>query len=263
MDGVAVVTGGGSGIGRACVQRLAGSGYKVVVLDVDSQGGASVVQGVINGGGSGKFFPCDVSDRNAVQACAQTIEQEFGSVDVLVTCAALIPNTESLLEMDADWHDRMWQVNYHGTVNACRSFGRQMQDRGKGGSIITIGSINCSSVLPLPAYNVSKAAIQRLTELLAAELGRHNIRVNCVAPTFVMTQGLKEKIRQGHRSHEKIMALHTLDKLPAPEDVADSVAFLCSPQASCITGVVLPVDSGYGVGVSYNTYAGGVPWNKP
>jgi NAD(P)-dependent dehydrogenase (short-subunit alcohol dehydrogenase family) len=84
--------------------------------------------------------------------------------------------------------------------------------------------------------------------------------VNSVAPTYVMTPELQARIDSGQRDLAKMMSVHTLDRLPTPGDVAEVIAFLCSPAASCITGVLLPVDSGWSVGVSYMSYAGGVPW---
>ena len=110
---------------------------------------------------------------------AATVEKDLGPAAALVTAAGLIPNTESIMDMDLEAHDRMWQVNYNGTIYACRSFGRQMIAQ-KRGAIVTLGSINSRLPLPLPAYNPGKAAIERLTQLLAVELGRHGIRVNSV-----------------------------------------------------------------------------------
>ena len=128
--------------------------------------------------------------------------------------------------------------------------------------IVTIGSINSRLPLPIPAYNMGKAAIERLTQLLAVELGRHNIRVNSIAPTYVMTPPLRAKVASGERDMNKIMAVHALPKLPEPGNIADAIAFLCSDQAAFITGVLLPVDAGWLSAVSYRTYAGGVPWKE-
>ncbi len=99
-----------------------------------------------------------------------------------------------------------------------------------------------------------------MTQLLAVELGRHGIRVNSVAPTYVMTPPLRAKVEAGQRDLNKIMSVHALSSLPEPKDIADAIAFLCSEQARTITGILLPVDSGWLAGVSYLTYAGGVPW---
>ncbi len=257
--GVAVVTGGASGIGEATARRMAADGFAVAILDVNEEGGASVVKAIEESGGKATFLTCDVADPDAVEATAGKVEADLGPVINLVTAAGLIPNTESIMDMDMAAHDRMWKVNYHGTLHACRSFGRRMIPRGRG-AIVTIGSINSVLPLPLPAYNPGKAAIARLTQLLAVELGRHGIRVNSVAPTYVMTPPLRAKVEAGQRDLNKIMSVHALSSLPEPKDIADAIAFLCSEQARTITGILLPVDSGWLAGVSYLTYAGGVPW---
>jgi NAD(P)-dependent dehydrogenase (short-subunit alcohol dehydrogenase family) len=253
---VAVVTGGASGIGEATARRLAADGCRVAVVDIDAAAGEAVA-GSIGQGAS--CYACDVSDAKAVDAVAARIESELGPAGVLVTSAGLIPNTESILEMDMAAHDRMWQVNYNGTVHCARAFARQMIPQGKG-AIVTLGSINSRLPLPIPAYNMGKAAIERLTQLLAVELGRHGIRVNSVGPTYVMTPPLRAKVAAGQRDLGKIMAVHALPRLPEPADVAAAIAFLASDQAQAITGILLPVDAGWLAAVSYRTYAGGVPW---
>ncbi|ARP95160.1 SDR family NAD(P)-dependent oxidoreductase [Bordetella genomosp. 13] len=259
---LAVITGAASGIGAACARRFAGEGYAVALLDVARQAGQALADELAGSGAQARFYPCDVADETAVEQCVQASRAELGEPEVLVTSAALIPNTESILDMDMAGHDRMWRVNYHGTLHACRSVGRIMAQRTRG-AIVTLGSINTLHPLPLPAYNPGKAALQRLTQLLAVELGRHQVRVNSVAPTYVMTPALQARIDAGHRDLDKMMSVHALAQLPVPDDIADAVAFLCSPQARMITGVLLPVDAGWSAGVSYKTYAGGVPWQAP
>ncbi|MGE0698938.1 MAG: SDR family NAD(P)-dependent oxidoreductase [Hyphomicrobiaceae bacterium] len=258
---VAAITGGASGIGAATAERLAGKGYDIAVVDVNGKGAEATIRTVEAAGRAARFYACDVSDAQAVEAAATAIEAEMGPVEVLVTAAALIPNTESVLDMDMAAHERMWQVNYNGTIHSCQSFARRMVPR-KRGAIVTLGSINSRMPLPLPAYNPGKAAIERLTQLLAVELGRHGIRVNSVGPTYVMTPPLRQKVAEGQRDMGKIMSVHALPYLPEPRDIADAIAFLASEQARAITGILLPVDSGWLAGVPYLTYAGGVPWEK-
>lgn len=258
---IAAVTGGASGIGAASALRLAADGYDVAVIDVNAKGAASTLEAVKAKGRDARFFACDVSDPKAVDAVADAIEKDMGPVEVLVTAAALIPNTESVLDMDMVAHERMWKVNYNGTLHCCQSFARRMVPRKKG-AIVTLGSINSRMPLPLPAYNPGKVAIERLTQLLAVELGRHSIRVNSVGPTYVMTPPLRQKVADGQRDMGKIMGVHALPYLPEPTDIADAVAFLASDQARAITGILLPVDSGWIAGVPYLTYAGGVPWKE-
>ena len=253
---VAVVTGGARGIGEAACRRFAAMGFAVAIVPTTGAAGQAWA-GELAGA---RFWRCDVADAQAVDALAERVQRELGPASVLVTSAALIPNTESVLDMDLEAHDRMWRVNYHGTVHACRSFGRQMIAAGQGGAIVTLGSINSLLPMPLPAYNPGKVAIARLTQLLAVELGRHGIRVNSVGPTYVMTPQLQARIEAGLRDRDRMMAVHALDTLPTPEDIADAIAFLCSPAARTITGVLLPVESGWACAVSNKTYAAGVPW---
>lgn len=253
---VAVITGGASGIGEATAQRFASDGYAVAILDQNQAAGAAVAGSL---GSAARFYACDVTEPDRLDQLARTVEHELGPTSVLVTSAGLIPNSEGIMDMDMAAHDRMWQVNYNGTVNACRSFARCMIPRRRG-AIVTLGSINSRMPLPIPAYNMGKAAIERLTQLLAVELGRHGIRVNSVGPTYVLTPPLRAKVEAGQRDMNKIMAVHALKHLPEPKDIANAIAFLCSDQAASITGILLPVDSGWLAGVSYRTYAGGVPW---
>ncbi len=254
--GTAVVTGASSGIGAAAARHFHALGMRVALLDVQLEAGAALAREL---GEGATFHPADVSDAQAVEALAASIESDLPPVRVLVTSAGLIPNSETIMDMDMAAHDRMWQVNYFGTVHACRSFGRRMA-AARRGNIVTISSINAFGPLPLPAYNPGKVAISRLTQLLAVELGRHGVRVNSVAPTYVMTPPLRQRIEQGLRDEAKIMAVHALDRLPTPDDIADAIGFLCSDAARAITGVTLPVDAGWIAAVSYKTYAGGVPW---
>jgi len=255
---VAVITGGASGIGEATARRFVADGYAVAILDQNHAAGAALASSLA---GSAGFYACDVSDANGLDAVAGKVQSDLGGADVLVTSAGLIPNCEGIMDMDMAAHDRMWQVNYHGTLHAVRAFARQMIPRQRG-AIVTLGSINSRMPLPIPAYNMGKAAIERLTQLLAVELGRHGIRVNSVAPTYVMTPPLRAKVQSGQRDMNKIMAVHALKELPEPKDIADAIAFLCSAQARAITGVLLPIDAGWLAGVSYRTYAGGVPWQE-
>ncbi len=255
-SGVAVVTGGSSGIGEATARRLARDGYRIAILDVNMAAAEAVAASI---GQGARAYACDVADASAVDAAASAVDKDMGPPAVLVTSAGLIPNSESILDMDMAAHDRMWQVNYNGTLHACRTFARRMIPQ-KRGAIVTLGSINSAQPLPIPAYNMGKAAVARLTQLLAVEVGRFGIRVNSVGPTYVMTPPLRAKVAAGQRDLKKIMSVHALPYLPEPSDIADAIAFLASDQARTITGILLPVDSGWTAGVPYLTYAGGVPW---
>ncbi len=258
-DKSAVITGGASGIGEACARRLARDGHAVWLLDADTDRAGEVAANIEATGGRAKTLLVDVADANAVDACARTVIAETGAPDVLITSAGILHSAETLLDMDIEAHDRMWRVNYHGTVHACRAFGRPMLERGAG-AIVTVGSINSFAALPLPAYCPGKTAILRLTEILAVELGRNGVRVNGVAPTYVLTPALQARIDAGERDAAAIRKSGALDMFVLPEHVANVVAFLCSDQAAAITGVMLPVDAGWCAATPYKSYTGGLPW---
>jgi len=262
IDGMtAVVTGGASGIGEACARRLAKEGYRIAILDINVARGGEVAKEIERSGGAATAFHCDVTDAVALEDLAAKIETEIGPAALLVTSAGILHSSETLLDMDLDAHDLLWRINYHGTVHACRSFGKMMAEQ-KRGAIVTVGSITGSSAFPLPAYGPSKAATLRLTEILAVELGRFGVRVNGVAPTYVLTPALKARIDAGERDPQTILHSGALDMFVEPHHVAAAVAFLCSEEAAAITGIMLPVDAGWGAAIPYKSYAGGVPWNE-
>jgi NAD(P)-dependent dehydrogenase (short-subunit alcohol dehydrogenase family) len=124
------------------------------------------------------------------------------------------------------------------------------------GSIVNIGSIAGFEMFPLPAYSPSKAAIHQLTKVLAGDLGPRGVRVNAVAPGFVMTEALRARVEAGERDTSVMEDQKTLRRIVEPDEIADAIVFLCSNAARAITGATLPVDNGWLAGLAYNTYAG-------
>jgi NAD(P)-dependent dehydrogenase (short-subunit alcohol dehydrogenase family) len=259
-QGTAVITGGGSGIGEACARRFAKDGYDIAIIDQNRAGAERVAGDLQADGVKTGVYIGDVSDAKAMQDIAMKVEDEVGPVATLVTSAGILNNPNTILGMDLDEHQHVWDVNYNGTIYAVRAFAPFMEKR-RAGAIVTVGSVNSFIQLPLPAYNPSKAAIKRLTELLCMELGRNNIRVNGVAPNYTMTPAFKAKIESGERDPENVRRSGAISMLIEPYHVANAVAFLCSHDAEAITGVMLPVDAGYLCAAYYQTFAGGVPWD--
>ena len=255
-----LVTGGASGIGEASARRLARDGYAIAILDFNAER-AEAVTAELRDSVDARSYACDVSDTGALHDVATRIEADFGPVEVLVTSAGLLENSSTVMDMDTAAHDRLWEVNYHGTLHTCRAFARPMMKRGRG-AICTIGSIMSTAPSPLPAYTPSKTAILRLTQILAVELGRHGIRVNSVGPTYVLTPAIQARIEAGERDPEVFRDSSALKILVKPEDVADVIAFLCSEQARVVTGVHMPADAGWTVATPYQAYAGGMPWDR-
>ncbi len=256
MKRSAVITGGASGIGEACARRFAADGALVWILDADAGRAAAVAADI---GGTARWAALDVTDDAGVEACAARVAAETGAPDVLVTSAGILETVSTVLDADMALHDRVWAVNYRGTVATARAFGRLMRTEGRG-AIVTLGSTNSFATFPLPAYGPGKTAILRLTQILAVELGRHGVRVNGVAPTYVVTPAMQARIDSGERDPAVIRGSGALDMLVRPAHVADVVAFLASDAAAAITGVMLPVDAGFAAAVTYKGFAGGVPW---
>lgn len=248
----AVVTGGASGIGAACVREFANKGTRVAIIDVDRELGEQLAEQV-----HGRFYSADVTREGDIAQAAAKIDTDLGNVDVLVTSAGIGQNLmpPETLSMK-DW-DRVVDTNFRGTYVTCAVFGARMALQGCG-SIVTIASITGMRATPVHAYGPSKAAIISLTAGLAAEWGRSGLRVNAVSPGFTLTTPVQAAFDNGQRDRSIIEENTALHRLIQPHEIAKAVAFLASDAASAITGINLPVDAGWLITGSHHTY-GGIP----
>ena len=217
---VAIVTGGAKGIGAATSKLLREAGARVVSLDLETG--------------------CDVTDESAVRQAFQ----EIGEIDVLINNAgraARKPATELTLQ---EWN-QVIELNLTATFVCSRAAFPYMKSRG-GGAIVNLASIMGLSggLFPNASYQASKGGVVNLTRALALEWAADNVRVNAVAPTFVRTD-LTVPIFSNPDVLKLVMSHMPLKRLPEVEDIAAAILYLCSPAARCITGIVLPVDSGY------------------
>jgi NAD(P)-dependent dehydrogenase (short-subunit alcohol dehydrogenase family) len=249
LSGVAVVTGGASGIGAACCRELAARGARLALLDRDERVHAIACE--LNG----RAWVVDVADEVALERCADSIEAELGPVEILVNSAGIIqvPLPPERLSM-ANW-DEVVRVDQRGTYLTAVLFGTRMGARRRG-SIVNIASIAGMRSMPLHAYAPAKAAVIAMTECLAAEWGPAQVRVNAVSPGYTRTPALQAAIDKAERDASALARNTALGRLVEPVEIARAVAFLASPDAAAITGVNLPVDCGWLVAGSWHTYGG-------
>lgn len=241
LDGkVAIVTGGAQGIGRAIAEGLAREGARVVVADLQrAEEAASELPG-------GVGLTVDVSSEEDVSRLARETVGRCGSIDILVNNAGLYaslemrPFTEIPLE---EWRQVM-DVNVASMFLACRAIVPTMREQG-GGKIVNISSGTPFRGVPfLLHYVTSKGAIVAFTRALAREVGNDSIHVNCVAPGFTMSDGVKAHPEVVEKLREVSIAARTIQRDQVPEDVVGAVVFLCTPAADFITGQTMVIDGG-------------------
>jgi NAD(P)-dependent dehydrogenase (short-subunit alcohol dehydrogenase family) len=243
-DRVALVTGGGRGIGAACATMLAEAGASVAVLDLDAPSAEARAKTLRQAGARALGIGCDVTDAAALERALGRVIAELGGLQVLVNnagSAVRVPAVEVALE---DWR-KVIELNLTAVFSCARLAARHMLAHG-GGAIVNIASIMGLSggIYPNASYQASKGGVVNLTRALALEWAAQGVRVNAVAPTFVRT-ALTEAVFSDPERRAAVMANTPLGVLPEPEDIAAAVLYLASPAARCVTGIVLPVDSGY------------------
>ena len=224
---IAVVTGGGSGIGRAVAERLAAGGADVIVANRSESRGV------------GRFVQTDVSDEASVRALFEAVGPEL---HILVNSAGVLATTELTPSIEVDDWDQAFAVNARGTFLCCKHALPRMP---RGGSIVNVASV--AGMVGIPgraAYGASKGAVIAFTRALAVDHVKDGVRVNCVCPGTIDSPWIDRVVEELGEPREKLIARQPLGRLGTPEEVAEAVAYLASDRAAFATGSSLVIDGG-------------------
>jgi 2-keto-3-deoxy-L-fuconate dehydrogenase len=243
----AIITGGGSGIGKAIATVFAQQGASVHILDMDEQGATNVVKEITEAGGKGKFYKCDVSKQADVKQIVDSIAAN-GAIDILINNAGIAHIGTADTTPEADF-DRLMNVNVKGVYNCLHTVIPHMKQNG--GSILNMASI--ASLVGIPdrfAYSMTKGAVVGMTLSVAKDYLKYNIRCNCISPARVHTpfvDGFLAKNYPGKEAEmfEKLSKTQPIGRMGKPEEIGYLALYLCSNEASFITGCDYPIDGGF------------------
>ncbi len=245
----AVITGGGSGIGRAVALCFAEQGASVCVIDLDGKAAQATQQTIITAGGKAFAYACNVANQSEVIAAIQQVIQDHGNIDILVNCAGIahIGKLETTNESD---FDRLFHVNVKGTYNAQYAVITQMKKQ-KHGVILNMASVASRvGVADRFAYSMTKGAVVGMTLSVAKDYVADGIRCNCISPARVHTPFVDGFLKNNYPGREaemfeKLSKTQPIGRMAEPGEIAHLALYLCSDEASFITGCDYPIDGGF------------------
>lgn len=242
----AVVTGGGSGIGRQICLTLAAEGAVIVIPDRDLAAAEETASLITDLGGSATTAQVDVTDGPDVEAAVSTIVDQHGGIDILINNAGVMSAGKKFLDMTREEWDREIQICLYGVLNWCKA-ALPVIVAGGGGSVVNIASdAGRVGEQKMAVYSAAKSGVIAFSKAVARELGPKGVRINCVAPGTTRTPLLmKNRMMQDPETVAKVERLYPLRRLGEPSDIANAVVFLASDAAAWITGQTLSVSGGY------------------
>ncbi|NOU67772.1 SDR family oxidoreductase [Paenibacillus sp. LMG 31461] len=246
MRKIAVITGGGQGIGRAIALSFAQKGYGISIADIHQDRGLETIELLRPFADNALFMKVDVSKIEEVEQWMERTSSVLGSIDVLVNNAGIMHNTD-VLELSAEQFQRVISVNLGGTFHCSQAAARIMKAQDRGGAIINLSSTRAVMSEPnTEAYSASKGGISALTHAMAISLGGYGIRVNAISPGWIEVRD------EGSFSHTEVdKSQHPVGRVGRPEDVAETCLYLASEKAGFITGQNLTIDGGMTVKMMY------------
>ncbi len=243
-DKVALITGGGAGIGRAMAETFAREGASVVIADRDEAAAQEVADSIVKNNGTARAYAVDVSSTDEVKALMEAIGEAHGRIDVLVNNAG-VGERADFRHLDDDAWDRVWAVNVDGTVRCAREAFALLRASGKA-SIVNLSSVMATKhTRQMSVYSATKGAVSALTRSLAVEYAPYGIRVNCLCPGYVET-ALIGRYTANPMIAKALLTQTPLRRFGTPQDIAFAALFLASDEAAYVTGASLNVDGGMG-----------------
>ena len=246
LDGkVAVITGSGSGIGRASAQKFAEEGAKVVVADVNMEGGEQTVELIKQAGGESTFVKCDVSKAAEAEALIKAAVDTYGRLDCAFNNAGIEGDSATTINCTEENFDRNYEINLKGVWLCMKYEILQFLAQGDGGAIVSTASVaGLVGVKGAPAYVAAKHGVVGLTKTAALEFATKNIRVNAVCPGVIETPMVKRLTGGSDKGMARVAKWQPVSRLGQPSEIADAACWLCSEEASFVTGHAMPVDGG-------------------
>jgi len=250
---VAVITGGASGIGRGVAEVFGAAGYRLVLADIDASAGRQTADELASLGCEVELIPCDVADASQVAAMIQTAARRWQRIDFLFNNAGVVGRQTSIDHLEQEDLDRILAVDLKSVFYTCKQAVPLMRQSG-GGSILNMASITADTGSAYyTAYSAAKAGVIALTRSLARQVGRFNIRINCLSPGSIGGTGLMQEYYVDHPEKQTQDRLSLVKKIPLgragkPRDVAHLALFLASPLAAHIHGAIVTIDGGESLG---------------